>query len=138
VIQEIGTIGSTRMHLNYKLFKGISVELHNVKTAKTMAAKIASRPAIKNVWPIEVHPMPKPAGLQIIKAKDLALNRDRHGLSARTNSSMHKDVFSTHVMTQVDKLHAEGFTGKGVKVAVIDTGVCSPACHLSVTEGEAH
>jgi hypothetical protein len=26
-------------------------------------------------------------------------------------------------MTQVDKLRAEGYTGKGIKIAVIDTGV---------------
>ncbi|GJN68090.1 hypothetical protein PLICBS_002133 [Purpureocillium lilacinum] len=31
--------------------------------------------------------------------------------------------FSPHVMTQVDKLHAKGITGKGVKVAILDTGV---------------
>ncbi|KAM3454105.1 hypothetical protein NHJ6243_008967 [Beauveria neobassiana] len=28
-----------------------------------------------------------------------------------------------HVMTQVDKLHAAGFTGSGIKIAIIDTGV---------------
>jgi subtilisin family serine protease len=28
-----------------------------------------------------------------------------------------------HVMTQVDRLHAKGITGKGVKIAVIDSGV---------------
>ncbi|CAE6379771.1 unnamed protein product [Rhizoctonia solani] len=33
------------------------------------------------------------------------------------------DVFSTHVMTRVDKLHAEGYFGKGIKIGIIDTGV---------------
>lgn len=31
--------------------------------------------------------------------------------------------YSVHGMTGVDKLHAEGIYGKGVKIAVIDTGV---------------
>ncbi|UNI14419.1 hypothetical protein JDV02_001049 [Purpureocillium takamizusanense] len=125
VLQDINTIGTTRMHLDYKLFKGVSVELHNVKTAMAATMNMASHPAVKNVWPIEVHPMPKPAGLKIIKAKDLlAVAPEQHGLVARDgNTTFHKDTFSTHVMTQVDKLHAEGITGKGIKVAVIDTGV---------------
>lgn len=36
------------------------------------------------------------------------------------------DTFTPHVMTQVDLLRADGITGKGVKIAVVDTGV-SPA-----------
>ena len=32
-------------------------------------------------------------------------------------------TLSTHAMTGVDKLHEEGYTGSGIKVAVIDTGV---------------
>ncbi len=34
-----------------------------------------------------------------------------------------KDQFPPHVMTGVDKLHAEGYTGTGVSIAVIDSGV---------------
>jgi subtilisin family serine protease len=32
-------------------------------------------------------------------------------------------TFSLYVMTQVDKLHAEDVTGKGFRVAIIDSGV---------------
>ena len=42
-----------------------------------------------------------------------------------------EDTFSTHVQTQIDLLRAEGVTGKGVKVAVIDTGVRLPLTQLS-------
>lgn len=31
--------------------------------------------------------------------------------------------YSVHAMTGVDKLHAAGITGKGVQVAIVDTGV---------------
>lgn len=33
------------------------------------------------------------------------------------------DEWSTHVMTGVNKLHAEGYTGKDALVAILDTGV---------------
>jgi subtilisin family serine protease len=33
------------------------------------------------------------------------------------------DNLSVHIQTQVDKLRAEGYTGKGIKVLIIDTGV---------------
>ncbi|GME36314.1 putative subtilisin-like serine protease pr1c protein [Neofusicoccum parvum] len=32
-------------------------------------------------------------------------------------------IFSTHVMTGVDRLHAENITGAGVKIAILDTGI---------------
>lgn len=33
------------------------------------------------------------------------------------------DTFSPHAMTQVDRLRNQGVVGKGIKVAVVDTGV---------------
>ncbi len=32
-------------------------------------------------------------------------------------------ISAVHIITQIDKLHTEGFSGKGVRVAVLDTGV---------------
>lgn len=37
-----------------------------------------------------------------------------------TNSS---NIPLPHVMTQVDRLHAKGVTGKGTKVAIVDSGI---------------
>lgn len=37
------------------------------------------------------------------------------------------DTYSPHVMTQVDRLRNKGFVGKGIKVAVVDTGVSEPS-----------
>jgi len=45
---------------------------------------------------------------------------DGGGSGARANVTL-----SSHVVTQVDRLHAQGLTGKGVKVAIICGGVCS-------------
>ena len=41
----------------------------------------------------------------------------------KTATSTSPDIFSMHVMTGVDKLHAQGYNGDGVNIAIIDTGV---------------
>jgi subtilisin family serine protease len=46
--------------------------------------------------------------------------RDDH---ADDDSLYDADVNTPHVMTQVDKLRNEGYTGKGLRVAVVDTGI---------------
>lgn len=108
--------GETRMTFDYKLFKGVSVKLHDVEKAEEKAIKLASTPAIKNMWPVEVYSVPKTKVLWTGTPET-----DGAGaLQKRANSS---DTFSPHVMTQVDKLRAKGYTGKGIKIAVIDTGV---------------
>ncbi|CCE32600.1 probable subtilisin-like serine protease [Claviceps purpurea 20.1] len=39
------------------------------------------------------------------------------------DGTLPKDTFALHLMTQVDRLRAKGITGKGVKIAVIDSGI---------------
>lgn len=74
-------------------------------------------PGVK-VWPVTVIPRPNDeviwAGAP--KEPEVASLRKREDDDT-------EDDFSTHVQTQVDLLRAEGLTGKGVKIAVIDTGV---------------
>ncbi|KAG8936970.1 hypothetical protein FRC02_009107 [Tulasnella sp. 418] len=64
---------------------------------------------VKSITPIFLHPRPVPQKKHIPTGKD--------------DPKLPPDTFSTHVMTGVDKLHAEGLTGKGIKVAVLDTGI---------------
>jgi subtilisin family serine protease len=102
------------MKLDYDLFKGVSVQLNDIEQAPATAARIAMLPAVRNVWPVELYSIP-----------DVTV----HSVGAAAASSVQKrdnstaDTFSPHVMTQVDKLRAKGVTGKGIKIAVIDTGV---------------
>jgi subtilisin family serine protease len=114
---EVQAKGSTRMKLDYKLFKGVSVQLDDVDQADAKAARIAALPAVKNMWPVEVYSIPD----------DVVKSVGGHGAAAvldkRAKGNDTGDVFSPHVMTQVDKLRAKGFTGKGIKIAVIDTGI---------------
>lgn len=110
------------MEFDFELFQGISIQLHESDTPEQRAAELASLPAVKNIWPVRLWDRPE-------------LNTLPHGNStspaaATVQGTLHKRQCSNstlgngpHVMTQVDRLHAKGITGKGVKIAVIDTGV---------------
>lgn len=49
------------------------------------------------------------------------------GVPARDTSAQPRQIskrpYAPHVMTGVDKLHEEGYTGKGIKVAIVDSGI---------------
>ena len=64
---------------------------------------------VKSITPVFLHARPAPLNLHIPNGKN--------------DPKLPPDTFSTHVMTGVDKLHAEGILGKGIKVAVLDTGI---------------
>ncbi|KAG6132756.1 hypothetical protein E4U12_003065 [Claviceps purpurea] len=110
--------GKTRMKLEYDLFTGLSVQLHDLKTAKQKVAKYAAMPAVKAVHPVTLYDMPNPKIEWIAQEGN---NLEQSGLASRAEGG--PDTYSTHVMTQVDKLRAKGITGKGIKVAVIDSDV---------------
>lgn len=81
-----------------------------------MAESIAKLPVVKRMWPVRVHKNAKPhVEWQGTPGQDYILsNEKRHAQS---------DDFAPHVMTQVDKLRQEGYTGHGIKIAVVDSGV---------------
>ncbi|EFQ32840.1 subtilase [Colletotrichum graminicola M1.001] len=105
----------TRMNLNFTLFKGASIQFNDLDTADAKAAQLAQLPSVKNMWPVRTYGIPDSevvwTGTQ---------GRDYVDVKKR---QLGNDTFSTHVQTQVDKLHRNGVTGKGIKVAVIDTGI---------------
>ncbi|KAJ6445645.1 subtilisin [Purpureocillium lavendulum] len=136
VLAEVGSAGTLRRHFDYKLFKGVSVQLHDVDKAPHKAVKIASTPGVKKAWPVQVHSVPTLVNHQPANGAI----KSQSSLAARDDDAA-KDTYAPHVMTQVDKLRAKGITGKGVKIAIIDTGIdythpalggCfGPGCHIS-------
>lgn len=76
-------------------------------------------PGVK-VWPVTVIPRPNDEVVWTGTPKD-----PEHADMRKRQEAEGKDVFSTHVQTQIDLLREEGITGKGIKIAVIDTGVSS-------------
>ncbi|KAF2723337.1 subtilisin-like protein [Polychaeton citri CBS 116435] len=116
---QAGHAVSHRLDLKYNLFKGVSFQLQNVSSEKEAVQKIQAMSQVKNIWPVRIYNVPKDEVVWTGKEK---VAPSAAGLQKRQSGNS-KDTFSPHVMTQVDKLRAEGVTGKGVRVAVIDTGV---------------
>lgn len=118
-LESIAGQADTRMHLDYKLFKGVSIKFHNLSTADEQASSMQSMPPVKKVWPVRLYAVPEYTVHSV--AGD---NVDDEGAEAfKRQAASEPDTFSPHVMIQVNKLRDEGVVGDGIKMAVIDTGV---------------
>ncbi|EJD40096.1 subtilisin-like protein [Auricularia subglabra TFB-10046 SS5] len=93
----------TRQEYRSDLFNGIAVQL----TSPEDLVDIASLPNVVAVRPIYIHPAPEPATQRVVKQGE-----EHPALGG-----------SVHKMTGVDVLHAAGLKGKGIQVAIIDSGV---------------
>jgi len=77
-----------------------------------LAKDIKSMSMVKELWPITLY-----------HTQDLKVTHSPFGYTNSTGSNSTADTFSPHVMGGIDKLHAEGLTGKGKFVAIVDTGI---------------
>ncbi|TID06721.1 Subtilisin DY [Colletotrichum higginsianum] len=103
---------SQRLSLDSKIFRGVSfnVEDHDDKTL----SRIGSLPQVKNIWPVPLIAVPE---IDVSwTGKDL---KRKYKHKRQTNST----AWPPHVMTQVDKLRAGGFTGEGLRFGIVDTGI---------------
>lgn len=123
-----------RLKLDYKLFKGTSFQLKNVSDMDAAAAKIANMAIVKQMWPVRIFHVPNDEVIWKGTDRNLA----QTALQKRQSAENTTDTFSTHVMTQVDKLRAKGIRGKGTKIAVIDTGIDYLHPALGGGFGEGH
>lgn len=91
-----------RQTFHSDIFTGISV---NIDTPEAMSA-ILNDPRVSDVYPIVVYKRP-----QVTK-----VNAHNSG----------PDLYFTHNLTQVNEVHNKlGFTGKGIKVGIVDSGKCN-------------
>ncbi|KAF6805935.1 subtilisin-like serine protease pr1c [Colletotrichum sojae] len=100
---------SQRLSLHSKIFKGVSITVADANNET--ASKIAALSKVKNLWPIPLISVPN------LNVKVTGKNARRRRQSNSTTS------WPPHVMTQVDKLRARGFTGAGLKIGIVDTGI---------------
>ncbi|KAF9352733.1 hypothetical protein BGX26_009482 [Mortierella sp. AD094] len=91
---------SFKVRGQYNLFNGASIQVESGHTGEYLA-KI---PGIKRVWPVEVYQLPK---------------------SKPSNEDpTHPQLTSAHNMTGVDYVQKTfKYTGKGIKVGIIDSGI---------------
>ncbi|KAI1261888.1 subtilisin-like protein [Xylariaceae sp. FL1019] len=114
---QIGSKAETRMNYDSPLFRGASVAFHDVASAEKEAAKLQEMASVKKVWANRLYSLPPDKVVWTAKG-DSAESQNTVKRQVAT-----EDTFSPHVMTQVDKLRANGIVGEGIKIAVIDTGV---------------
>ncbi|ERS98667.1 uncharacterized protein SPSK_05917 [Sporothrix schenckii 1099-18] len=112
----IAANASKKMDLNFKLFRGASIQFHAPDETSTVdaTAQLQALPAVKRMWPVRQYRIPEHTRHWVANLS----SDDDHARRAAAD-----DTLSTHVMTQVTQLRAKGITGKGVRVAVVDTGV---------------
>lgn len=108
-----------RSDFRSNVFNGASIEFSDHKKAEKVMTKMkfAKGNRIKNVWPVKKYSLPD----DIIHATGPLSGAHLAGPALARRDG--KDEFTPHVMTQVNKLRDAGFTGKGIKLAIVDTGV---------------
>ncbi|KAI8718244.1 hypothetical protein NCS52_00602600 [Fusarium sp. LHS14.1] len=118
--EDLGIKVEPRKTFNYRLFHGASFRLDNATDDESgeIAEQIAARPEVKSIWPVKVIKIPSPNPIMIGRNATASASS-----GSKKRRDTEKDTFTPHVMTQVDKLRAEGYTGKGIRIAVVDSGV---------------
>jgi hypothetical protein len=98
------------------IFKGASYQFNSTALGTAPCVMLNSLPSVKSAWPIEVI---SPPTNTLHWTGPLPDNSEHVLKRSITNATKN----NPHIMTQVDRLHAEGITGKGIKVAIVDTAV---------------
>ncbi|KAJ7813632.1 hypothetical protein B0H13DRAFT_1912903 [Mycena leptocephala] len=96
---------SFNVHKEYDapgIFVGASLSLTNTQDV----SNILNTAGVVAIRPVRSFPRPEPLFSKSISPGDAGL----------------PDSESTHITTGVDKLHAMGITGKGIKIGILDTG----------------
>ncbi|KJK95512.1 hypothetical protein H633G_00583 [Metarhizium anisopliae BRIP 53284] len=108
--------GEVRQTFNSQFFRGISVRLANVRSDEDKEA-LMDRFKSFTTWPVPEIGQPDEG-----EAKQQPGRNKRRHLGNRDSGDAMDG--SWHLaMTQIDKLHKEGFTGNGIRAAIVDTGV---------------
>jgi len=111
------------LNLTYSLFQGASFTLG--RDTDVITTRIAKLIAVRKLWPVrslQIHDPPTSSGPEN-PTHHPEFQKRQFGNGTSLTNQTGSNGFSPHVMTQVDRLQAKGITGKGVKVAVIDTGI---------------
>ncbi|KAF9474706.1 pyrolysin [Pholiota conissans] len=87
------------------VFVGAALTLSSAEDVRA----VEETPGVKAIRPVRAFKQP-------ILAK-------KHVVTGHNDPELPADTLSTHVMTGVDKLHAEGNVGAGIKIGIIDTGI---------------
>lgn len=112
------------MDMSYALFDGVSLQLRDTGASDAVLSKLKRLPGVTGMWPIVTMTAPGSGSPDILANRPTKRDAAASAFaSAESDLDKKAAAYNPHVMTQVDKLHARGVTGKGSKIAIIDTGV---------------
>lgn len=89
------------MNLSHSVFRGASFKINGQGREMMHASKISAMPAVKQLWPLRNYTLPQ------VQHRNAMANPHGAIISINQTSGI-KDIWSTHSMTQVDRLHAKG------------------------------
>ncbi|CAD6939898.1 unnamed protein product [Tilletia controversa] len=107
-----------------RIFSGMSLILDNDKDV----GELQAFPGVKKVHPLRIY-MPAAFEPTIVTPEFVQSAVNGGGLTrssasrVASDSVLKNDTFEPHVMTGVDKLHAQGYYGKGQTIGILDTGI---------------
>ncbi|KAH7310745.1 peptidase [Stachybotrys elegans] len=114
---------SIALHLRHTFddaaFHGVSVVLDDVDDVD----KLRTLPGVENVFPVEQLMVNRPATTETTTQEAPSVRKRAAPLSHATPSREEIDWNTPHSVTGVDRLHAQGIFGEGVRVAILDTGI---------------
>lgn len=109
-LESNGIMTTPRMGLNYTLFRGASFRIKDVVQEHNHASMIAAMSTVKQIWPIRNYTVPEIQRKNIMSNPSGAITHIEDMPVANEDAATKRDTFSTHAMTQVDKLRREGST----------------------------
>lgn len=135
-----------RRQMDYRLYKGVAIELHD----SSRADEVAAMAGVRTMSPVEMLSMDTDISDSLSgqphggkgpgdRPEKRSLGRGRGPLARRvlSNDTM-KTSNTSHAMMQIDRLHRKGITGKGSKIAIIDTGVSGRCRRTDDTGSDLH
>jgi subtilisin family serine protease len=123
-LAAVGVQVEPRMDLSFRFFKGASFQVRSLgSNSSTLDSwqflrQMQATSRVRNIWPARITTRKVQDEPQVSNAANFAAQHTR--VQRQTQAER---TFSPHVMTQIDKLHAEGVTGKGFRIAIVDSGV---------------
>ncbi|KAH0531110.1 hypothetical protein TsFJ059_005663 [Trichoderma semiorbis] len=106
------------------VFTGISVDISDGSDLEAVKSSFSAIPGVIGVADIVQYELPPIKSSSIASPEDLsALTKRGEFSSIARREETTEDLGFTLRMGGVDKAHAAGFKGKGVKIAFVDTGI---------------
>ncbi|CZT50644.1 uncharacterized protein RSE6_11668 [Rhynchosporium secalis] len=121
-------IVTTRHDFLSPVFRGLSASISGVGndvTERHIIDTLQGLDVVKRVSPVQMLKVPsrKLALRSVLEESGLMVDsRAVKGIEKRDGGAFIPSAMSSHVMTGVDKVHAEGVKGKGIRIAILDSG----------------